>query len=209
VALIEPTDLFPPITPLTCQFTSVTGGPVTVALNCCVLPAGTLADVGEMVILADCEPPPLDEVPPQPANRSEPSRLRNIRKCLPGTRKPHLRFRQRGIRQVEEVWHSHPWLSKVVSPGVYGLYRSAVQENLSESLTMDGMIGSRAGRPIYQHCPVCPRWQDDPPFESYVDGRSIGVGLSKYSHLESSTSPRVQTVALRALAPASRVRRML
>jgi hypothetical protein len=48
-ALIVPTVEFPPVTPLTCHVTAVLVVPVTVAANCCELPALTFAEVGDTV----------------------------------------------------------------------------------------------------------------------------------------------------------------
>jgi hypothetical protein len=41
----------PPVTPFTCQVTAVLLAFSTVAVNCCVPPAATVADAGEMVTL--------------------------------------------------------------------------------------------------------------------------------------------------------------
>ena len=43
-----PAALFPPATPFTSQVTAVFDAPVTVAVNCWLPPAGTLADAGEI-----------------------------------------------------------------------------------------------------------------------------------------------------------------
>src|SRR6266853_794790 len=48
---IVPTVGLPPVTPLTCQVTAVLLVFCTVAANCCVLPAPTVADTGEIVTL--------------------------------------------------------------------------------------------------------------------------------------------------------------
>src|SRR5437763_8992154 len=46
---IIPTVALPPLTPLTCQVTAVLLVFCTVAVNCCVPPAPTVADTGEIV----------------------------------------------------------------------------------------------------------------------------------------------------------------
>src|SRR5256885_3430194 len=46
---IVPTVALPPVTPLTCQVTAVLLVFCTVAVNCCVPPAPTVADAGEIV----------------------------------------------------------------------------------------------------------------------------------------------------------------
>src|SRR5213080_2634849 len=46
---IVPTVALPPVTPLTCQVTAVLLVFCTVAVNCCVPPAPTVADIGEIV----------------------------------------------------------------------------------------------------------------------------------------------------------------
>src|SRR5437762_8079343 len=46
---IVPTVALPPVTPLTCQVTAVLLVFCTVAVNCCVPPAPTVADTGEIV----------------------------------------------------------------------------------------------------------------------------------------------------------------
>ena len=48
---IVPTVALPPVTPFTCQVTAVLLVFCTVALNCWVPPAATVADVGEIVTL--------------------------------------------------------------------------------------------------------------------------------------------------------------
>src|SRR5947207_2873719 len=48
---IVPTVALPPLTPLTCQVTAVLLVFCTVAVNCCVPPAPTVADAGEIVTL--------------------------------------------------------------------------------------------------------------------------------------------------------------
>ena len=48
---IVPTVALPPVTPLTCQVTAVLLVFCTVAVNCCVLPAPTVADIGEIVTI--------------------------------------------------------------------------------------------------------------------------------------------------------------
>ena len=48
---IVPTVALPPATPFTCQVTAVLLVFCTVALNCWVPPAATVADVGEIVTL--------------------------------------------------------------------------------------------------------------------------------------------------------------
>src|SRR5882762_11895646 len=48
---IVPTVALPPVTPLTCQVTAVLPVFSTVAVNCCVPPAPTVADTGEIVTL--------------------------------------------------------------------------------------------------------------------------------------------------------------
>src|SRR5438045_123632 len=48
---IVPTVALPPVTPLTCQVTAVLPVFCTVAVNCCVPPAPTVADTGEIVTL--------------------------------------------------------------------------------------------------------------------------------------------------------------
>src|SRR5438876_496878 len=48
---IAPTVALPPVTPFTCQVTAVLLVFCTTALNCCVPPAATVAEVGEMVTL--------------------------------------------------------------------------------------------------------------------------------------------------------------
>src|SRR5438552_3790189 len=48
---IVPTVALPPVTPLTCQVTAVLLVFCTVAANCCVPPAPTVADTGEIVTL--------------------------------------------------------------------------------------------------------------------------------------------------------------
>src|SRR5205823_10523031 len=49
---IVPTVALPPLTPLTCQVTAVLLVFCTVAVNCCVPPAPTVADTGEIVTRA-------------------------------------------------------------------------------------------------------------------------------------------------------------
>ena len=67
--VIVPTVELPPATPLTLQLTAVFDVPVTVAVNCCVLPSNTLELEDDTVIVTDCgasggggviedEPPP-------------------------------------------------------------------------------------------------------------------------------------------------------
>ena len=46
-----PTVALPPVTPFTCQVTAVLLVFCTVAVNCCVPPTATVADVGEIVTL--------------------------------------------------------------------------------------------------------------------------------------------------------------
>jgi len=48
---IVPTVALPPVTPFTCQVTAVLLVFCTVAVNCWVPPAATVADVGEIVTL--------------------------------------------------------------------------------------------------------------------------------------------------------------
>jgi hypothetical protein len=48
---IVPTVALPPTTPFTCQVTAVLLVFCTLAVNCCVAPAVTVAEVGEMVML--------------------------------------------------------------------------------------------------------------------------------------------------------------
>ncbi|HKR31377.1 MAG TPA: hypothetical protein VJT08_12920 [Terriglobales bacterium] len=50
VVLIVPLIASPPVALFTCQVTAVLVDPVIVAVNCCVAPPATLADVGEMVM---------------------------------------------------------------------------------------------------------------------------------------------------------------
>lgn len=50
VVLIVPLIASPPVALFTCQVIAVLVDPVTVAVNCCVAPPATLADVGEMVM---------------------------------------------------------------------------------------------------------------------------------------------------------------
>jgi hypothetical protein len=50
---IVPTVALPPVTPFTCQVTAVLLVFCTIALNCCVPPAATVAEIGEMVTLTE------------------------------------------------------------------------------------------------------------------------------------------------------------
>jgi hypothetical protein len=62
-----PVDAVPPVTLFTCHCTAVLLEPVTVAWNCCVPLAGTVAEVGEIAILTTGPPSELllPEPPPQ------------------------------------------------------------------------------------------------------------------------------------------------
>lgn len=48
---IVPRVASPPLTPFTCQVTAVLAALETAAVNCCVLPVCTLADVGERMTI--------------------------------------------------------------------------------------------------------------------------------------------------------------
>lgn len=64
-----PTAEFPPGTPFTLQVTAVFDEPVTVAVNCCVLPSNTL-ELGDATIsVTDCGGGADELLPPQPINR--------------------------------------------------------------------------------------------------------------------------------------------
>jgi hypothetical protein len=60
---------FPPGTPFTVQITAVFDAPVTVALNCCVLPSNTLELGDETITVTDCAGGVDELLPPQPAKR--------------------------------------------------------------------------------------------------------------------------------------------
>jgi hypothetical protein len=59
-----PTEVLPPLTPFTVHVTFVLLLPVTVAVNCCVCPRRTVADVGLIVIATVCLllPQPLGQI---------------------------------------------------------------------------------------------------------------------------------------------------
>src|SRR5436853_517726 len=57
LAEMVPLDGSPPLTLLTCQVTAVLAVPLTVAVNCCVAPVFTVADVGLMLTAIVCGAP--------------------------------------------------------------------------------------------------------------------------------------------------------
>jgi len=70
-ALIVPKVAFPPVTPFTCHVTTVFVVPVMVAKKNCVLPAVTLACVGEITIPTETRCGGMEpEPPPQPGNEN-------------------------------------------------------------------------------------------------------------------------------------------
>lgn len=73
---IEPTVELPPTVPFTLQFTPVLELLVTVAVNCCVAPTCTDADVGEMAIEGVGGGICVDFVPPQPAYSSSVNKMK-------------------------------------------------------------------------------------------------------------------------------------
>jgi hypothetical protein len=77
VELMVPITASPPASPLTAHFTAVLVEPVTIAVNCCVVPPATFAVVGETVI--ETVVVVLFLLPPQPAqsNATATSRGRN------------------------------------------------------------------------------------------------------------------------------------
>lgn len=60
---------FPPGTPFTLQVTPVFDVPVTVTVNCCVLPSNTLELGDETITVTDCGGGVDELLPPQPAKR--------------------------------------------------------------------------------------------------------------------------------------------
>src|SRR6266852_4018259 len=77
---MNPIVWLPPAMLLTCQSTAVFGVPVTVAVNCCVLPTATLAAVGAteivMVVLLDVPAQPENKTAAQPRLRNKGRRMK-------------------------------------------------------------------------------------------------------------------------------------
>jgi len=82
---IVPTVALPPVTPFTCQVTAVLLV-FTVAVNCCVPPVATVAEVGEMVTFTGIGGCVFDTTPqpvlPNPLTPIPARKMKDVRKFL-------------------------------------------------------------------------------------------------------------------------------
>src|SRR5271165_1433713 len=91
-----PVDAAPPVTLLTCHVTTVLLEPVTVAWNCCVPLAGTVAVVGAIAIITVCVLPPEPPLmlPPLPLLlpiEPPPQEIQDVNRTRVITEKPTIR----------------------------------------------------------------------------------------------------------------------